>query len=192
MSGEGRATARSGQRWSGCGGEKIRGNAGRNEGGPGRQNGAVIGQDKGHQHGERPCRGHCPRGVASADALAALRVARIGRCRVVVLMLGDRLGLRRTGVQPLHRAPGDTRSEEHQGQGHGSTAAQQAQHEDKLGGGALKRKDDPLRSVTLGRSLAVLGMRIAWSGFCHGRTRPGFPGEGAAPPRRPAGPVRPS
>lgn len=47
-------------------------------------------------------------------------VLMIGRCRC--------LSLCRTGVQPLHRTPGDPGREEHHGQGHGSAAAEEGQH----------------------------------------------------------------
>jgi hypothetical protein len=44
----------------------------------------------------------------------------------MVLMIGRRLRLGRTGVEPLHRAAGNPGSEEHHGQGHGSAAAQES------------------------------------------------------------------
>lgn len=47
-------------------------------------------------------------------------VLMIGRCRC--------LSLCRAGVQPLHRAAGNPRSEEHHGQGHGSATAEEGQH----------------------------------------------------------------
>jgi len=89
----------------------------------------VIGLNDGCGDGDRDGgRGRVAGGVAGADALAALRVIRIWRSRVMVLMIRDFRRLGRTGVQPLHRAPAHSRGEEHQSKRHDSAAAEERYH----------------------------------------------------------------
>ncbi|MEO7137731.1 MAG: hypothetical protein ABI037_08430, partial [Gemmatimonadales bacterium] len=53
---------------------------------------------------------------------------RVGRRLVVMLVLGNRRRLDRTGVQPLHRTPADTGGEKQQSERHGSAASEEGGH----------------------------------------------------------------
>ena len=60
--------------------------------------------------------------------MAPVRMTRVCRSLAVVLVVGSCRGLRRAGVQPLHRAPHEARGEEQQREGHDSAASEKRHH----------------------------------------------------------------
>ena len=84
-----------------------------------------------HGNGQRP--GWCcsPSRVAGPYAPTVLGVLGLRGRGIMVLMVRDLARRSRTGMQPLHGAPGDTRSEKHHDQCHGSAATQDGQHEEQ-------------------------------------------------------------
>jgi hypothetical protein len=91
----------------------------------------VIGLDDGYGDGDGFGGGSRTRGVTGADTLAALRVTRVCRSLAVVLIIGDCGRLDGAGVQPLHRAPADPRSEEQQSERQSSAASKKRHHGQK-------------------------------------------------------------
>jgi hypothetical protein len=61
----------------------------------------------------------------------------------MMLMIGDSWRTHRTGVQPLHRASGDTGSEEDQGKGQDPAATDEREHAQKIGLSEEERKNHP-------------------------------------------------
>ncbi len=67
---------------------------------------------------------------------------RVGGAGIVMLMTaGGRRCIGRAGVQPLHRASGDTGSEENEGERQNSAATKKRKHDPKIGPEAAARKD---------------------------------------------------
>ena len=114
--------------WSGCRRKEIGRSADRDEADAGRRDDMVIGLDDGCGDRDRFSRRRRTGGVTGADALATVRLTRVCRSLAVVLLIGHCGGLYRTGVQPLHRAPADTRGENQKGERQGSTASEERYH----------------------------------------------------------------